>query len=59
MASTLSLDVEYLFLAGSSVFLLTVVQQLVENLVLWQEKISTRPSIPPSGPAPAEFLDAS
>ena len=55
VASALSLKMEYLFLVGSSVFVSTVIQQLVANLVLGQ-KISTRPSTPPSGPAPADFF---
>ena len=46
-ASSLSLDMEYLFMLGSSVLLSMVVQQLVVILVLRQEKISAS-SAPPS-----------
>ena len=48
MAFSLSLDVQYLFLVGSSVLLSMVVQQLVAVLVLSQEEMSARPSTPPS-----------
>ena len=44
VASPLSSDVECLFLVGSSVFLSKVVQRLIAILVLWQEKMSARPS---------------
>ena len=47
-ASSLSLDMGYLFLVGSSVFLLMVVQQLVVVLLLSQEEISACPSTLPS-----------
>ena len=47
-ASSLSLDVGYLFLMGSSILLSMVVQQLVAILVFSQEKMSTHPSILPS-----------
>ena len=46
-ASPLCLDEFMLFLVGSSVFLLMVVQQLVAILVLWQ-KMSAHPSTLPS-----------
>ena len=39
MAFPLSLDVEYLFLVGSSILLLMVIQQLVVILVLLQEEM--------------------
>ena len=39
-------DVGYLFLVGSSIFLLMAVQQLVEILVFSQEEMSTHPSTP-------------
>ena len=48
MASSLSLDVGYLFLVGSSIGLLMVVQQLVAILVLSQKEMSARPSTLPS-----------
>ena len=48
VASSLSLDIEYLFLVGSSVLLLMVVQQLVAILVLLKEEMSTHHSTPPS-----------
>ena len=49
VASSLSLDMEYLFfLVGFSILLLMAVQQPVEILVLSQEEMSARPSIPPS-----------
>ena len=44
MASTLSLDVRYIFLVGSRMFLSMVVQQLAVILVLWLEKVNTSPS---------------
>ena len=44
-AFSLSLDVGYLFLVGSSILLLMVVQQLVVILVLWQE-MSAHPFTP-------------
>ena len=47
-APSLSLDMEYLFLVGSSALLLMVIQQLVAILVLYQEEVSADPSIPPS-----------
>ena len=40
--SSLSLDMGYLFLMGSSILLLMVVQQLVVILVLLQEQMSAR-----------------
>ena len=46
--ASLSSNVGYLFLVGSSVLLLMAVQQLVAILVLSQEEMSTRPSTPPS-----------
>ena len=46
-ASSLSLDMGYLFLLDSSVFRLMVVQQLIAVLMLSQE-MNTRPSTPPS-----------
>ena len=46
--SPLPLDVGYLFLVGSNILLLMVVQQLVVILVFSQEKMSARSSIPPS-----------
>ena len=48
MASPLSLDVGYLFLVSSSVFLSMIVQQLFVIPVLSQEGVSTRPSTLPS-----------
>ena len=42
------LDVGYLFLVGSNIFLLMVVQQWVVILEISQEKMSTRPSTLPS-----------
>ena len=48
IAASLSLDLEYLFLVGTSVVLLVVVQQLVAILVLSQEKMSACPSTLPS-----------
>ena len=47
-ATSLSLDVGYLFLVGSSILLSMVVQQLVAILVLSQEEMSTCPSTLPS-----------
>ena len=47
-ASSLSLDMGYLFLVGSSVFLLMVAQQLVVILLLLEEEISACPSTLPS-----------
>ena len=47
VASSLSLDIGYLFLVGSSV-LSIIVQQLVTVLVLSQEDKSVCPSTPPS-----------
>ena len=44
VASSLSLDVEYLFMVGSSVLLLMIVQQLVVILALSWEEMSIRPS---------------
>ena len=46
--SPLSLDVGYLFLVGSNIFLSMVVQQCVVILEFSQEKMSTCPSTPPS-----------
>ena len=48
VASSLSLDVEYLFLAGSGILLAMVVQQLVVILVFSQEEMSAHPSTLPS-----------
>ena len=48
VASPLSLDMGCLFLVGSSVLLLTAVQQLAVILVLLQEEGSAQPSTPPS-----------
>ena len=48
IAASLSLDLEYLFLVGTSIVLLVVVQQLVAILVLLQEKMSACPSTLPS-----------
>ena len=48
VASSLSLDVGYLFLVGSRVLLLVVVQQLVVILVLSQEEVCVCPSTLPS-----------
>ena len=48
VASTLSLDMRYLFFVGSSVILLMIIQQLVVILVLSQEKMSPRPFTLPS-----------
>ena len=47
VASSLSLDVEYLFSVGSSILLAMVVQQLV-ILVFSQEEMSAHPSTLPS-----------
>ena len=47
-ASPLPLDMGYLFLVGSNILLLTVVQQQVVILEFSQEKMSARPSAPPS-----------
>ena len=44
----LSFNMGYLFLMGSSVFLLMVVQQLVAILMFLQEEMSTHPSTLPS-----------
>ena len=48
MASSLFLDVEYLFLVGSGILLAMVVQQLVVILVFSQEEMSAHPSTLPS-----------
>ena len=48
VAFSLSLDVGYLFLVGSSILLSMVVQQLVAILVLSQEEMSAYPSTLPS-----------
>ena len=48
VASSLSLDVGFLFLVGSSVLLSMVVQHLFVILVFSQEEISTRSSTPAS-----------
>ena len=48
VASLLLLDMEYLFLVGSSFLPLMVVQQLVVILVLSQEDMSVPPSTLPS-----------
>ena len=47
-ASPLPLDVGYLFLGGIQHFLLMAVQQQVVILEFSQEKMTTRPSTPPS-----------
>ena len=47
-AFSLSLDVGYLFLVGSSVLLSVAVQQLVTTLVLSQQEMNAWPSTPPS-----------
>ena len=47
-ASPLPLHTGYLFLVGSNILLLMLVQQLVESLVFLQEKMSTHPFTPPS-----------
>ena len=47
-ASSLSLDIGYLFLVGSSVLPSMAVQQLVATLVLSQEDVNACPSTPPS-----------
>ena len=57
VASPLSLDVGYLFLVSSSVFLLMFVQQLVVIPVLSQEGVSAHPSTPPSWTSPGKFLN--
>ena len=48
MASSLPLDVGYLFLVGSNILLWVVVQQQVVILEFSQEKMSAHPSTPPS-----------
>ena len=48
LPSSLLLDVGYLFLVGSNILLLMVVQQLVIILEFLQEKMSVHPSTPPS-----------
>ena len=48
VASSLSFDMGYLFLVGSSVFLLMVVQQLVAILMFLQEEMNAHPSTLPS-----------
>ena len=48
MACPLSLDVGYLFLVSSSVFLSMIVQKLVVILVFSQEGMRARPSTSPS-----------
>ena len=47
-ASPLPLDVGYLFLVGSNILLLMVVQHRVVILDFSQEKMRARPSSPPS-----------
>ena len=47
-ASPLPLDVKYLFLVGSNIFLSMVVQQWGASLEFSQEKMSTHPFTPPS-----------
>ena len=47
-ATSLSLDVGYLFLVGSCIFLSMTVKQLVVILVLAQEEMNTHPYTPPS-----------
>ena len=47
-ASPLPLDVGYVFLVGSNILLLMVVQQLVARLMFSQETMDTRPSTVPS-----------
>ena len=46
-ASSLSLNVKYLFLVGSSILLSMVVQQLIVILMLSKEEMSARPSTLP------------
>lgn len=48
MASSLFLDMGYLFLLGSSVLLSMVVQKLIAILELLEEVMSTCPSTVPS-----------
>ena len=48
VTSSLSFDMEHLFLVGSRVLLLVVVQQLVVILVLSQEDVCVHPSTLPS-----------
>ena len=47
-ASPLPLEVSYIFLVGSNILLLMAVQQQVVILEFSQEKMTTRPSTPPS-----------
>ena len=54
--SPLSLDVGYLFLGGSNILLLMVVQQLVAILMSSQEKMSTFPSTRPSWSSLCSFV---
>ena len=56
MASSLSLDIGYLFLVGSSVLMSMIVQQMVAILVLSQEEISTHSSTLPSWTGNPVFL---
>ena len=48
MSSPVSLDVQYLILMGSNIFLSIIVQELVAILVFSQEKMSGCPSSIPS-----------
>jgi len=56
-ASSFSLDVEYIFLVGSSLLLSMVVQQLVVILLVSQEEMSTHPSIPPAWTGRFNFFE--
>ena len=48
IGASLPLDMSYLFLVGSSILLLAVVQQLIVILEFSQEKMSACPSTLPS-----------
>ena len=48
VASPLPVDMGYLFLVGSNIFLLMIIQQLAEILVFPQEKMSAHPSTLPT-----------
>lgn len=47
-ASSLPLEVKYLFFVGSRVLLSMAVEELILNLVLLQEEVRMHPSIQPS-----------
>ena len=51
-ASPLPLDIGCIFLVGSGILLLMIVQQLVAILEFSQEKMSTHPSILPNAHLP-------